>query len=274
MAPPRQPNQSVIYLDQAMAKPELLAVAHGTAAVFSARCPGKETPNEDAAAVIPLGPDAAVLAVADGAGGMRCGQDASRTAIAGITEALRDVSPSRDDARAAILEGIDHANDAILALGVGAATTLAIVEVNERVIRSYHVGDSDVLVVGNRGKVKLQTVSHSPVGFAVESGMLDEVEAMSHEHRHIVSNVLGTSEMRVEVGPPLPLAARDTLLLTTDGLSDNLNITQIIDRIRRGPIRRAARALAQDTHTQMCQPPSRGVSKPDDLTFILFRLSA
>ena len=49
-------------------------------------------------------------------------------------------------------------------------------------------------------------------------------------------NVIGSSDMRVEVGPALQLAARDTVLLASDGLFDNLYIDEIVDTIRRGPL--------------------------------------
>ena len=43
--------------------------------------------------------------------------------------------------------------------------------------------------------------------------MLDEAEAMLHEERHIVSNVLGSNDMRLEIGPLIPMALFDTVLL-------------------------------------------------------------
>src|SRR5690606_26158083 len=110
----------------------------------------------------------------------------------------------------------------ILDLGVRSAATLALAELSSSGIRPYHVGDSMILILGGRGKVKLQTVSHSPVGYGVESGLLNEQEAMFHEDRHLVSNMIGCPEMRIEIGPWHCLAARDTLLIATDGLFDNL----------------------------------------------------
>ena len=44
--------------------------------------------------------------------------------------------------RGAILNGIEAANRSIRELGCGAATTLALVEIQDRTIRPYHVGDS------------------------------------------------------------------------------------------------------------------------------------
>jgi hypothetical protein len=33
-------------------------------------------------------------------------------------------------------------------------------------LRSYHVGDSELLAVGQRGRIKQRVVPHSPTGFA------------------------------------------------------------------------------------------------------------
>ena len=59
----------------------------------------------------------------------------------------------------------------------------------------------------------MRTVAHSPVGYAEEAGLLDREEAIHHAHRHLVSNMLGMPEMHIEVGPPLTLDARDTIVL-------------------------------------------------------------
>ncbi|MGI9590762.1 MAG: PP2C family protein-serine/threonine phosphatase, partial [Myxococcota bacterium] len=79
-----------------------------------------------------------------------------------------------------------------------------------------------ILLIGQRGRVKLQTVDHSPVGFAVEAGLLDADAALHHEDRHIISNFVGGADLRIEMGSGLHLAERDTLCLASDGLADNL----------------------------------------------------
>jgi serine/threonine protein phosphatase PrpC len=159
----------------------------------------------------------------------------------------------------------------VSALGVGAATTLAAVEVQGDSVRPYHVGDSMILVMGQRQKIKLQTVSHSPVGFAVEAGVLDAAEAMHHEDRHLVSNVLGTPDMRIEVGSSLKLALRDTLLLSSDGLFDNLHTDEVVARLCKGPLASGVRRLTEDCVQRMTRPAEGEPSKPDDLSFVAFR---
>ena len=94
--------------------------------------------------------------------------------------------------------------------GVGAATTLTVVEIEGESVRPFHVGDSFMLITGQRGKVKSRTIPHSPTGYAVASGLLDEKEALHHDERHVISNVIGSAEMRIDVGSPIELAPKDT----------------------------------------------------------------
>lgn len=245
-------------------EPVVVPVGGGTSFVVSLCHPRHERENQDAATVVRTGPGRGVLAVADGAGGHRAGSAASRLALEHLGEALA----RRDDAtsRTSILDGIERANLAVRELGVGAATTLVAAEIDGVSMRPYHVGDSEIWVVGQRGKIKLQTISHSPVGYALEAGLLSEDEALAHKDRHIVSNLLGSDDMRIEMGSPVSLAPRDTLLLGTDGLFDNLDVETIVELVRSGPLEAAAVELAGLAQTAM------QLGKPDDMTFILFRL--
>ena len=157
------------------------------------------------------------------------------------------------------------------ALGVGAGTTLAVAEIQGKWIRTYHVGDSGVVVIGQRGKLKLRTVDHSPTGYAQEAGMMDEHEAIHHEDRHILSNAVGASDMRIDVGPSVQMAPRDTVLLASDGLFDNLVFDRIVDRIRVGRLSGEVAKLSRETLRLMTSQSESHPSKPDDLTIVAFR---
>ena len=265
----------------AIEKPELLfareragplsrSLGPGRAAVFSAVSPGKATPNEDAAALIPVDERRCVLAVADGVGGQPAGDDAARVALQKLRGAVTATGPEAP-LREAILAGIEKAHQAVRDLKVGAATTLALAEIEGRRVRTFHVGDSGLLVVGQRGRVKLRTVDHSPVGYAVEAGVVNEEEAIHHRDRHLLSNALGAEGMRVDVGSSLELAARDTLVIASDGLFDNLRTEEIAELVRKGPLERAVAALAAECAGRMEKRENGSPSKPDDLTIIAFR---
>jgi serine/threonine protein phosphatase PrpC len=270
-------------LGAVLAEAEMVEVAAfefagGTAAVYSNRSPLKSTPNEDVAALWPMGPTGGVLAIADGLGGHAGGERASRLAIETIQQSLNATLAGSENAeaeglRGAILNGIEAANRSIRELGCGAATTLALVEIQDRTIRSYHVGDSAVLVTGQRGKLKLQTIPHSPVGYAVEAGLMDEEAAIHHEARHVISNVIGSEQMRIEMGPHVEMAPRDTLVLASDGLFDNLLPSEIVELVRSGPLDQAVSDLAEEAQRRMTSQLGAAPSKPDDLTVIAYRPS-
>lgn len=262
---------TVFYIDRDMESVETEPATRGEFAVFAARCPGREGPNEDAAALIPVADDHYVLALADGFGGHPAGAEAAKIAVRTIQRFVCEAGPTGENLRSPIVDGFEKADEAVRGMGVGAATTLAVVDIEGNRVRSYHVGDSSILVVGQRGRIKMKSVPHSPVGYAVESGLLDEEEAMNHEERHIVSNMVGSSEMRIEIGPTLELALRDTVLLGSDGLWDNMLYDDIVDRIRKGPLADGLGQLVADCLDRMTDPTPDLPSKPDDLTVVAYR---
>jgi serine/threonine protein phosphatase PrpC len=254
-----------------MAEPEMFDMVGGQIVVFTHRSPTKETVNEDCAALIPYDDSNGVLVIADGLGGLPAGSTASNRAIRQLKKSIEKAAQEQTPLREAILDGIERANQDILAQSSGAATTIAVVEIQHDRMRPYHVGDSMILLCGQRGKKKLQSVAHSPVGYAVESGMLDADEAVHHEERHLVSNVVGATDMRIEIGAALRIAKRDTLILASDGLFDNLYLDEIVELIRKGDLQSSARQLVELTRARMNTTQSELPSHPDDLTFILYR---
>ncbi len=260
-----------LVLDADDVKPRTMPFAGGQVAVFSRRCPGKESSNEDVAALLAAGDETGLLAVADGCGGMASGEVAARTAVESLQSVLDSASDSPSPLRTIVLDAFEKANRQVLEIGGGAATTMAVVEVDGPVLRTYHVGDSSIMLLGNRGKIRLLTTSHSPVGYALEAGILDEHEAIHHEDRHLVSNVIGTEDFHIEIGSRRKMHVRDTIVIGSDGLFDNLLLTEIVEIVRKGPLPQAARHLAQLASDRMDHPIDGHPSKPDDLTFILFR---
>lgn len=265
-------QKPLVFTAQSMAEAKLLTFASGSLVLFSAPRPAPDAENEDCAALIPAGETTGVLIVADGLGGSRAGAQAAAAAASAMKKTLQKDTERGEDLRTAILDGFEQANTAVLELGLGAATTLAAVEIGDDFIRPYHVGDSLIMVVSNQGTLKFQNVAHSPIGYAVESGMLDERDALEHEERHVVSNVVGSPAMHIEVGPKISLAKRDTVVIASDGLSDNFRIDEIVEIVRKGPLDAAARSLIEICGRRMKgEDAADSPSKPDDLTFIAFR---
>lgn len=247
------------------------SVGGGEVVAFSCPSPERSGENEDSAAVIPYGPAAAVLVVADGAGGLPAGRLASHAAVTTLVEHLQRSGEQTITLRTAILDGIEAANEAVRNVANGAATTFTVITVEGLVARAYQIGDSEGMIVGQRGLLRLQTPVQSPTGFAVEAGFLNEREALHHQDRHLVSNFLGTSEMRIDIGHALELQPRDTIILASDGLMDNVLVGEIVERIRKGPLVKAADAVIALARRRMNGTAVDQPSKPDDLSLILFR---
>ena len=260
----------LLVLDGAVEDQVETDVAGGSAFALTSRDPEKETENEDTVAIIPYGPGACVLVVADGAGGLPAGKRASLTAVTTLAASLQSAM-NRTLLRTAILNGIEAANEAVLAIGNGSATTLTVITIEGLVARSYQIGDSEALVVGQRGLIRLQTTAHSPTGFAVEAGFLDHREALHHEERHLVSNFIGTSDMRIDVGAGVELRPRDTVLVASDGLTDNVHLDETVEIVRKGNLAESGAAVAALARQRMTDKDSGQPSKPDDLSLILFR---
>lgn len=253
---------------------QLLRAADGAAIAWTRPCAHKAR-SEDALLVLSLDDRHAVLAVADGMGGLPGGGPAAACAIDTLAAVVEREFSAGQALQAAILDGIAQANAAVLAQANGSATTLVVAEVCDGRVRAYNIGDSEVIVLGQRGRLKLRTLSHSPVGFALQAGLVDQEEALHHEDRHLVSNFLGSRDMRIEVGSAVRLAPQDTVLVCSDGLVDNLRLEEITAILRCGPLDRQARRLAQSAVARMAGAPEAvpgaHPSKPDDLTLVAFR---
>jgi len=241
----------------------------GQAFLYLRKLPGKETANEDSAGLFALPDKDIVLAVADGMGGTPSGAKASGIVVTQLQKALKASTRGQSDHREDILNGIESANKQILELGVGAGSTAAVLEISRNIVRPYHVGDSEILLVGQRGKLKLQTISHSPVGYGIESGLIGPEEAIYHHERHLISNFLGSQEMRIEIGAAVTMSRYDTLLIASDGVFDNAHLDELIALIRKGPLKQVGKLLTEliSMRMQSNTPPC----KPDDVGFILYR---
>ena len=247
-----------------------LRAGSGAAVAWAAPRPGAAA-SEDSLLVMSLGPESALIAVADGMGGVPGGGDAATRAVSALESAVEEGLAAGLPLRTVVMNGIERANESVLEMANGAATTLAVAEFSGGLVRAYNVGDSEVIVIGQRGRLKLRPVSHSPVGFAIQAGLVDHDEALHHEDRHIVSNFVGSRDMRIEVGTPVKLAPNDTVVVCSDGLVDNLTLAQIGEIIRCGRLDRSLRKLAEATAERMQAGEGPMPSKPDDLSIVAYR---
>ncbi len=251
---------------------ELVDFVDGQAAIYSRRCPTRQSsPNEDSVCLIEVSEGRGLIAVADGVGGGTVGNEASRCVVECLAEACFELKLNQTHIsrgiRSEVIDAIEYANLEILSWGINSATTLTAIELWDDQFRYIHIGDSGALLTSNRGTIKFSTVGHAPVAQAVANGMLDSEEAFDHEDQNVITNCIGTRDMKIEVGIFQPTSERDTLVLASDGLFDNLTHQEIAELIRIGDLQEQTGLLVQTAKERMMTE----AGKPDDLSVICFR---
>lgn len=268
------PAQSVVFSARdSAASGEYYDLPRGQLALYLRKRSGRESDNEDSVGVQLLENGDCVFTVADGMGGAQGGARASGIVVKTLHASLSRSKKQDAGCREEILDAFETANRKILKLGIGAGSTVATVELSGNQLRPFHAGDSQILLVGQRGKQKLLTVSHSPVGYGVEAGLIDAVDAIDHEERHLISNHVGSADMRIEIGSPVSMARRDTLLIASDGLFDNVHVAELRQLIRKGSLETVCADLVALLTSRMAGEDQAEPSKPDDAGFILYRRS-
>ena len=171
-----------------------------------------------------------LYAVADGMGGHRGGEVASRTAV----EALRAAFAGGRGVEAAITS----ANDAVIerARGdsglTGMGTTLTALTVKGgRQLLIGHVGDSRAYMIHD-GAIRRITEDHSLVEELVREGRLTPEQADAHPQRHVVTRALGIDE-QIDVDLyTLDVTEGDRVVLCSDGLTTMIR-ERDVERIAR-----------------------------------------
>ena len=87
-------EKPALFVSAEMDDVEVWAVGGGTAVVFSTSAPDRNQ-NQDAAAVVRVDDDTALLAVADGVGGERGGARASELAVATLAAVVTHTTPTQ-----------------------------------------------------------------------------------------------------------------------------------------------------------------------------------
>lgn len=191
--------------------------------------------NEDSSWVAGLEQGYTLAIVADGMGGHRAGDTASRLTVETIVQDLRSLpaglSPQEfgDELQRAIL----HANEIVFREAkehveyYNMGTTVVAVLLQERIGVIGHIGDSRVYQFRKSDIVQI-TEDHSLVNELLKSNQISEQEANVHPHRNIVTRALGTDEQVAADMYPVTLDEGDILLLCSDGLSNYVTPEQMI----------------------------------------------
>ena len=188
----------------------------------------KRRRNEDAWVCAPP-----LFAVADGMGGARGGEIASRVAATALGESVDGNGEQRVTAliQEANRQVYDRAREDSDASGMGTTITVALFE--NGLVSIGHVGDSRAYLIRDRALDQL-TEDHSLVAELVRTGRLSPEEAETHPQRSVITRALGTDpdvdvdSFSVEAKPG------DLFLICSDGLTSMIDDETILQVVENG----------------------------------------
>ncbi len=163
-----------------------------------------------------------IFAVADGMGGMPCGEVASRVAL----EALRGrKAVNETQIRELLREAKESLDRYVRESGTcyGMGTALAGLCVGEERVLAFNVGDCRVYRF--RNALEMLTRDHTEAFELYEAGLIDETALRNHPYRNFLTSALiGGYEEPFEVYiREVKLERGDTFLICSDGLWDELS---------------------------------------------------
>lgn len=175
-----------------------------------------------------------LFAVADGVGGMDLGEVASATAISVITEEFAKAQAGTM-LISLLPRLIQHANAAVHDCGLAAeyrgkkmATTLVVCALRYDQAIVSHIGDSRCYLVRG-GKARQVTQDHTLVNEQRKMGLISIDEIADSDSRHVLIRSLGPEMFVSPDTTALTLQPGDVLVLSTDGLHDEMKETMIAE---------------------------------------------
>lgn len=182
----------------------------------------------------PIGNLPNLLVVADGMGGHRAGEYASRLAVEVLKQEL--AASTEESPEAMIKNAITRANERVLEAArqdaklSGMGTTLVAATVIDRTLYFANVGDSRLYLLSD--DIKQLSKDHSLVQEMVRLGGINQEEAKSHPDKNIITRAIGAKddvdidfyEYRLKKG--------DIILMCTDGLSNMVEDEEMLHIVK------------------------------------------
>ncbi len=167
-----------------------------------------------------------VFILADGMGGHRKGELASRIAVDYAYEKVLESiagTTTVEETTDLLVEIAERANVKVY-LGAledtenkGMGTTLTIAAIYENVLVIAHVGDCRAYLLRKNSLMRI-TVDHTLVQELVDSENISQEQAMNHPKRHILTRALGVPTYMTADCYSVSLERSDKILLCSDGL--------------------------------------------------------
>lgn len=201
--------------------------------------------NEDSHAVLqPSNGYHGALVIADGMGGHRRGELASRVAVDYVCQQLgcliQDEPPQLDRIAEALGRIIEKANVKVYLSSLsedknqGMGTTLTVAVFLPGHLCLGHIGDCRAFLL-HSGELLQLTVDHTLVQELVDAGEISADASRQHPNRHVLTRALGVPDYMQPDISEHALAAGDRLLLCSDGLHSLVDDDEILSQMQQAP---------------------------------------
>lgn len=197
----------------------------------------KRTNNQDYADTYENQQGERIFLLADGMGGHKAGNVASKLAVEDLGKlwevtSFTSQTPS-DEIQAWLWTQIRDENENISNLGKlddykGMGTTLEAVVVQKNQIICAHVGDSRTQIIKNGELIRI-TRDHSLVQELVDAGEITVDEAEKHPNKNIITRSLGQpTDVEVDI-LSVEIDVDDVIIMSSDGLTNMVAPHDIVD---------------------------------------------
>jgi serine/threonine protein phosphatase PrpC len=216
-------------------------------------------------------PEIGLYILADGMGGAKAGECASRLAVDTVAEIVQQ-SPQRDSQ--ALLAAMEEANRRVLDAAQrdpsleGMGTTLVAALAIEQSLSIASVGDSRAYVLDGRG-FRVITDDQTWVNEVGRPLGLDEESLRNHPMRHVLTMAIGASSPLTINYYSIELSPGSLVLLCSDGLHGVVDAPQmeqiLLGGLNGDPLEESCRRLIE---------AAKEAGGPDNVTTILMRRAA
>ncbi len=178
----------------------------------------------------------ACFVIADGMGGHKCGEIASKQAVDSVCEHLLKADWKSEDISGLLKSIISTVNDELYNFSIkdeatqGMGTTLIVTVFRDDKLYIGHVGDSRVYIVRDNLIQKI-TWDHSFIEELVKNGSITKDEAVNHPKRNLITRAVGYELDLLVDTYEIEIKENDVVLLCTDGLTNMLEEEEVLDII-------------------------------------------
>jgi len=224
--------------------------------------------NEDCCLVEP---DVGLYVLADGMGGAKAGERASRIAVDAVAEIVL-MAPHRDSQ--VLIRAVEEANRRVLEAAQGdpslegMGTTLVAALELEGNLSIASVGDSRAYLLDDSG-MRVLTDDQTWVNEVGRPLGLDEESLRNHPMRHVLTMAIGASAPLTVNYYSVPLSIGSLVLICSDGLHGVVESADM-ERILKG----GRNGVSLDLSCRKLVEAAKEAGGPDNVTVVLMRKTA